>query len=571
MELTLQPNKLHQAEQVVSVNNNILTLIGENGCGKSAILESVFEQYLENNDINLICFSSGQNESFSGLYSKYINTSRKVKFEARADKLKIDFINSFYFDYNWSKILIFFATALKKEGNTRKFLKDKYIEVNEFNDDISTQLTFNLKVDKIYIDRINESLEIEAITPDEPTLRRTEFHNLLSRVIEQKVNTGFDFSERLAKTKIQIKANEVVDVFQKDIEKIFTFFSAATSEDYFINLLETELQLSRNLKLRDLSDGEYQLLSLYAIVDLFDSAKTFFLLDEIDTHVHYSLIKRVWTLLKSVKGNILSSTHILDSVLNNEFSSIRYVKDGSISDNYILAEIIARIEDLSSRKEFQFAIAAKAANIVLIDNINDWKAFISFLEIKKPDFDKQKLTNIEVINVSSGRDNDLEELGNNKRIWIEEFHSSNAPRDIKTKNIFMICDRDDSNPNYNQANPIKVNGYTKPRGLQPNVHLLAWSRREIENYFISHSMLSEYGLIDQINAELIPREQLQAGITMDFQSVKTANVKDIIKNLYCDGNGLDIEKRKEVISKIPANEISEDILNLYNYLNDKIN
>ncbi len=60
MELTLQPNKLHQAEQVVSVNNNILTLIGENGCGKSAILESVFEQYLENNDVNLICFSSGQ-------------------------------------------------------------------------------------------------------------------------------------------------------------------------------------------------------------------------------------------------------------------------------------------------------------------------------------------------------------------------------------------------------------------------------------------------------------------------------------------------------------------------------
>ncbi|WP_319231098.1 AAA family ATPase [Draconibacterium orientale] len=571
MELTLQPNKLYQAEQVVSVDNNILTLIGENGCGKSAILESVFEQYLENNNVNLICFSSGQNESFSELYSKYINTSRKVKFEARADKLKIDFINSFYFDYNWSKILIFFATALKKEGNTRKFLKDKYIEVNEFNDDISTQLNFNLKVEKIYIDRINDSLEIEAITPDEPTLRRTEFHNILSRVIEKKVNSDFDFSERLAKTKIQIKANEVVDVFQRDIEKIFTFFSAATSDDYFISLFETELQLSRDLKLRDLSDGEYQLLSLYAIVDLFDSDKTFFLLDEIDTHVHYSLIKKVWTLLKSVKGNILSSTHILDSVLNNEFSSIRYVKDGSVSDNYILAEIITRIEDLSARKEFQFAIAAKAENIVLIDNINDWKAFISFLEIKKPDFDRDKLLNIEVINVSSGRDNDLEELGNNKRIWVEEFHYSNAPKDIKTKNIFMICDRDDSNPNYNQANPIKVNGYTKPRGLQPNVHLLAWSRREIENYFISHTMLSEYSLVEQINAELIPREQLQAGNNMDFQSVKTANVKDIIKVLFCDENGLDIEKRKEVISKIPANEISDDILNLYNYLNDKIN
>jgi len=124
-----------------------------------------------------------------------------------------------------------------------------------------------------------------------------------------------------------------------------------------------------------LSDGEYQLLSLFAIVDLFDSESTLFLLDEIDTHVHYTLIKQVWNLLKCVKGNILTSTHILDSVLNNKFSSIRYVKNGSISDNYILAEIITRIEDLSARKEFQFAIAAKSENILLIDNINDLNIF----------------------------------------------------------------------------------------------------------------------------------------------------------------------------------------------------
>lgn len=571
MELTLQSNKLHEAEQSVTVDNNILTLIGENGCGKSAILESVFQQYLEDDEVNLICFSSGQNESFSDLYSKYINTSRKIKFEARADRLKIDFINSFYFDYNWSKILIFFATSLKKDGNTRKFLKNKYIEVDEFNDDISTQVSFFVKVEKIYIDRINESLEIEAITPEEPTLRKTEFHNLLGSLIENKINRDYDFTDRLSKTKVEIKANEVVEIFKRDISKIFTFFSAATSESYFIDLLETELQLNNNLKLRDLSDGEYQLLSIYAIIDLFDSADAFFLLDEIDTHVHYTLIKEVWSLLKNAKGKIISSTHILDSVLNNEFNSIKYVKKGSIKDNYILSEIISRIEELSARKEFQFAIAAKTENIVLIDNINDWKAFLSFLEIKKPDFDREKLSKIEVINVSSGRDNDNQELGNSKIIWVEDFHKSNDHKDILTKNIFMLCDRDDSNPEYNNTNPIKVNGYRKPNKLKPNVHLLAWQRREIENYFVSHTMLEEYGLIEQVNQEFIPREQLQSGHNMDFQSVRTANVKEIIKTLYCDDNGLNIEKRNEIISKIPANEISDDILNLYDYLNSKIN
>jgi ABC-type dipeptide/oligopeptide/nickel transport system ATPase component len=199
MELTLQPNKLHAAEQVISVDNNILTLIGENGCGKSAILESLFRQYLENDEVSLVCFSSGQNESFSDLYLHYIKNSRKVKFEAKSDQLKIDFINSFYFDYDWSKILIFFASALKKDGFTRNLLSSKYLDVDDYNDDISTKLKINLKIDANYVNQIEKSLEIESLTPEDATLRKTNFHTQLGKLIEKKINPEYDFTNRLSK------------------------------------------------------------------------------------------------------------------------------------------------------------------------------------------------------------------------------------------------------------------------------------------------------------------------------------------------------------------------------------
>ncbi|WP_369686215.1 AAA family ATPase [Photobacterium kishitanii] len=75
-------------------------------------------------------------------------------------------------------------------------------------------------------------------------------------------------------------------------EKV-TFFTQATDNDYFFNRSSMKLEFNNSLSLSDLSDGEYQILFIYALLDLFDSEDTLFLLDEVDSHLHYKNIENL--------------------------------------------------------------------------------------------------------------------------------------------------------------------------------------------------------------------------------------------------------------------------------------
>ncbi len=573
MELTLQPNKLHQAEQFVSVDNNIITLIGENGCGKSAILESIFRQYLENTDVSLVCFSSGQNESFSDLYADYIKNSRKVKFEAKPDQLKIDFINSFYFDYDWSKILIFFASALKKNGLTRNLLSSKYLDVDEHNDDISTKLKVNLRIQSNYLQQIKASLAIESLTPDEATLRRTNFHTQLGKLIEKKINSGYDFTERLSKTDFEITANEVVDIFGRDVNKIFSFISAAVADNYFLTLQETELQLKNGLKLKDLSDGEYQLLSVYSIIDLFDNANTLFLFDEIDSHLYYKNLEKVWILLQnSINGKVITTTHISDSILNNCFSNIKLIQRGKIEHDLTLRELAKRLTNIVGKKKYELQLATRIENIVLVDNEDDWVIFKKLAEKKINENTQQVFSKIIPFKRTSSYNNDSEIFGKGKLQFAKDFKDQINGHAIQTKNIFMICDRDKLSKN-SINNEMKVNIHNDYKDIQNfngvRSHLLSWKRMEIENYLISVSMLTEKGKIQDLQNNF-PRVNFNPNDNLDGSSdIEEYDAKELLHPLY-KPNGFDETALDELISLIPEGEISEDINTMYNYLKNNI-
>jgi hypothetical protein len=63
-----------------------------------------------------------------------------------------------------------------------------------------------------------------------------------------------------------------------------------------IDIESCGLYLQQNveeLEFEQLSDGEYQLLSIYALIDLFDSENTIFLFDEIDSHLHFNNINKL--------------------------------------------------------------------------------------------------------------------------------------------------------------------------------------------------------------------------------------------------------------------------------------
>lgn len=313
MNIEIEKNKLCNERQSIEIEDSVLTLIGENGCGKSSILEAVFEESLHNDDDKtIVCFSSGQNESFSNFYFPFIHNARNLS-QIKEGKyfLALDDIRTFYFDYDWSKFLIFFASNLKKEGLTRSVLIDKYIDTNTLNEDISSELSFNIEIGDFYKNRIQESLKQEENDALIPTLRKTTFHSQLSKLVEFKINPNYDFNSSLKKTEIKLNYEDISKFYKKDSLSIFQFLSIAANNGYFINIKNSDLKFKNGLNLNMLSDGEYQLLVIYSIIDLFDTTKTLFLFDEIDSHLHYHNIEVIWKELYTIKGkNNNNKSHI---------------------------------------------------------------------------------------------------------------------------------------------------------------------------------------------------------------------------------------------------------------------
>ncbi len=80
MQLIIPGNKIYNHQQTITLDSSVMTFVGENGCGKSAILESIFKKYLVDvqEETDLFAFSSGNNESFSSIFQKNIRNIEKL-------------------------------------------------------------------------------------------------------------------------------------------------------------------------------------------------------------------------------------------------------------------------------------------------------------------------------------------------------------------------------------------------------------------------------------------------------------------------------------------------------------
>lgn len=315
ISLDLPSNVLHNQPQTLEFDK-IATFIGGNGSGKSTILKSIFDEKLKGKtykDYKIVCFSSGQNESYSGNFSKYLSSERQ-----KQNALNLD---CFYYDKLWSMLLIFLATTSKNDGQVREFLKqNNYINENEFEIDVSTKLSFNIKVDESYTKIVQQSLKDEA-NGENDVITSKGYHRTLNHFINSLIKDDYDFTEPLSIQPIQL-TQEIFSrlSFVKDDSKSFDskvmFFTQAADNNYFIikESFELTFENEKILRLSDLSDGEYQLLFLYSLIDLFDTESTLFLLDEADSHLHYKNIEKLWSVYDGIKGSIITTTHLLDSI-----------------------------------------------------------------------------------------------------------------------------------------------------------------------------------------------------------------------------------------------------------------
>ena len=592
MEITLAPNPLHTEPQILSFDK-IATLIGENGSGKSCILQSIFDAKLDGNDfddLRIICFSSGQNENFSQQFSKFLKKERRA-----GEMLSLE---CFYYDKFWSKLLIFLATCLHSNGKVREFLRNKgYVEeqpVTEAQlDDISSKLTFKFKVDKRYADQVQAALKSEASGADVDTLRSTPYFRSLTSFIEKNVAHDYEFDSALVKRTVEITSTTLFDTSftatrpvqaeedeeaesQFEDDPTISFFTQAADNDYFIDKTNLILKLKNDLELDQLSDGEYQLLFLYALIDLFDAANTLFLLDEADSHLHYQNIDHLWRILGRLEGNVITTTHLLDSITANEFDAIKVIEKGRICEGDKLKQLIKRLSILSRATSVEYEVCAKINHMALLDDYNDWDIFLRLADRKG--LDTSQLSSIYAFKKASSYANENESFGKTKIQWAENL--SKVECELATTQVFLICDRDEAILDIDPVTGVKVRGVQYrdqinqihwPQGVNTTVHLLVWKRREIKNYLLSYTALVQHGKLDSINnANLAQANYLAENNSGDNDGIRRLAVKNTINPLINGEDGLCPEKLQTYIDLIPTDEISEDIENMYNFIVSKL-
>lgn len=599
MEITLTPNPLYDQSQILNINK-VATLIGENGSGKSSILQSVFEARLNKHayqHLNVVCFSSGQNENYSEKFGIYLKRERQAGRGLGLECL--------YFDKPWSKLLIFLATATKRSGKVRSFLRERgYVTESEADgDDQSTCLKCAFKIDKNYVNRVQDALKQEE-NGEVDTLRNTPYFRSLESFISTFHSRDYDFEQPLRKRTIKISASRLIDVSfdyprqaQAGEEGIeageadahasniafdpeVSFFTQATDNDYFIDKKGYKLFLKDGIELDQLSDGEYQLLFLHALIDLFDTPSTLFLFDEADSHLHYKNVEKLWSLLHNIQGHAITTTHLLDSISakENRIEHLKVVEHGRINEDNKIKQLISRLSVLSRAKSVEFEVCGKLPNIALLDDYNDWIIFTKLAS--RAGLDVNRLDSVHAMKKSSSYASASETFGKGKIDWLHSLSKIESP--LVTTQVFLICDRDEAALEWNARDGVQVNGRTYrellsaiqwPRGTNVSPYLLAWKRREIKNYLLSHTALLSHGVLDQINNTELLRAPcyLQPNNPGDNDDIRRLNAKNCIDpQINTEGIGLDIDKLEAYIALIPPSEISEDITNMYNFIIGKL-
>jgi hypothetical protein len=309
--------------------------------------------------------------------------------------------------------------------------------------------------------------------------------------------------------------------------------------------------------------------------------------------------------LKNIDGRVISTTHLLDSIANIGIENIKVVNAGIVQEPGHSNELANRLAELSGIENAKLKALSLYQKIVLLDDVNDWEIFKLLLKRKllalnddseAGNVDKL-LARIAPVKAESGWEAHSSSFAEKKILYVESFYKFIAGQSKRTTDIYLICDRDNL--------PLKSIGKPKCSLLvgdkditarlkhkSINSHLLSWRRREIKHYLLSYTALGErVAVINNddlaIRAHLIPgcngdylamKDSTQVRVTVSdtFNDQLATLPSDTVKPLVSphieiltesDGKkGFNLEMAADYISKIPPDEISEDIVNMYRFL-----
>ena len=382
--------------------NGMTVLIGNNGCGKSNIIEAIsgifrslylisdttkrvsFDFDLDysinvegtNHEIKVVfadstfTITSNQNGNITQTNTQqYLPSQLVALYSGEESRLWNDYYESFYRNYNTAII-----TNTKDIESSQQMLY-----INKYYWDIALLIMLATDID---LTEIIGDITLETIVIKFNQANYTRF-------IEEfkNVNATTDFINKLSGSENSISVN--LEKFKElaDYEtaiRMFKFLSVSYLPKAENNKLITNIDLtfSNGTKTNSFSEGEKKKILLKLVMDVLADDKSLVLLDEPDSHIHIAHKKQIKTMIESSGRESILTTH--SPTLMNVFDEhLIYLENGEIKGKE-KSEILDDISGSSMSDAQKVILLNSNTDIIIVEGKTDETYIATALEKLEP-------------------------------------------------------------------------------------------------------------------------------------------------------------------------------------------
>ena len=377
-------------------DTNVIAFIGDNGSGKSNVLENIVNTFAIVKEMNRISYTipyifdyvydidgTDHRLEFNGSsFFHYKNNSKAIKtlkyalpktiftyYAGETERLNAysNFIKQEYYDFlkrQSSDIAeLKFATTFSLKDFPLAFFASYVFDTPEFAK-IKTLLHF---------DSINEHRillhfkkpEWASETEDVKTIWGARGFNKLffDKLIQEDEEYGTGpFVELEVDTDLITLAVGHTDLFETLAEtplELYTKLKAMSDSDFLRDITIYVKRKNDQFDIREFSEGEKQLANLLLLMDLTKEYKTLFLLDEFDAYLHPNWQRDFIKLISEIeiRGQVIFTTHSPATISGLRQESVFIMKDGQVYEpssetyNRALDEIMEEQMGVSMRSK----------------------------------------------------------------------------------------------------------------------------------------------------------------------------------------------------------------------------
>jgi len=470
--------KLNDINCKIEQNNGILRCFGENYKSRDSFI-------IQNAPSNVIGLYSGEEDRlwtqfYESYYKAYI---RRLKTHRHQERMHLMFVNKYY----WNVALL--TLLLSNNETLVPFIRDEL--------SINTVSKITLKFDFRCYDDVNELLKtfIDRINPDHKTekdytieeLKNSIFYSVLT---DNNGDTILDENDEII----------LGDIGITDIE-VFHYLIQACMPKQEKLIKDIMIYFNDNITVQQLSEGEKKLILVKTALEILSDENTLLLMDEPDAHLHEGRKSALYDLMREYPNRqIIIATHspIMAQLANeNELVMLESEAGNStiLTDEKI--EKIKRLSGTSWDVIGQGMVLKSNRNLVVFEGKTDVMYVKRALELLKPIYPKYNMLKVDFLNangagnVKSFIDNLKELVSADKKI-IVFFDRDNAGRD-GAQSITGISKNDERIAAYQD---IKQDNIT--------VSFIPYKDGVINGDFLIEDYFSWDGTIKAIVEDLIP-------------------------------------------------------------------